>query len=256
VNFASGSRLVINGNNQSTTFVGTLQGGGINDTNVSFQGGLGAMLTLAGANMLAGKMEVTGGTMRINSPQPTARVDVKFQGTLGGTGSVNVVTMRGGYLAPGSPVGKLHAASCATTASHSLQIDLNGPNVGTGYDQFELETAPNFGLTQLGTAFGNGFNPSYGQEFLIVRNNSGLPIATPFQGLAEGTKFYVDNTHRAQITYQGGDGNDVVLKVIAGPDNSKQSPPTATESPSAAAAHPALIMAWKPQQPSAIRQVG
>jgi hypothetical protein len=166
-------------------------------------------------------MEVTGGTLRIDSAQPAARVDVKFQGTLGGTGSVNVVTMRGGYLAPGSPLGKLHAASCAVTASHALHIDLNGPNLGTGYDQFEVDAAPNFSFTQLGAALGNNFNPSYGQEFMIVRNNSAFPIGAPFQGLSEGATFYVDNTHRVQITYLGGDGNDVVLKTIAGPGQFK-----------------------------------
>src|SRR5262249_25297171 len=40
-------------------------------------------------------------------------------------------------------------------------------------------------------------------------------------GLAEGAAFYVDNTHRMQITYLGGDGNDVMLTTIAGPGESK-----------------------------------
>jgi len=36
------------------------------------------------------------------------------------------------------------------------------------------------------------------------------------EGLIEGTSFNVDATHRVQITYTGGDGNNVVLKTVAG----------------------------------------
>jgi hypothetical protein len=140
---------------------------------------------------------------------------------LGGIGSVDVVTMRGGHLAPGSPLGKLQANVCVGSASHGLNIDINGPNLGTGYDQFEVGDAPNLSLTQLGVAFGNGFSPVYGQQFMILRNDSALPIAAPFLGLAENATFYVDDAHRVQITYLGGDGNDVVLKTIAGPGQLK-----------------------------------
>jgi hypothetical protein len=129
--------------------------------------------------------------------------------------------MRGGYLAPGSPLGKLHADSLTVAASHWMHIDLNGPALGTGYDQFEVDAAPNLNFTTLGTAFGNGFNPVYGQEFLILRNNSGSPVNGHFEGLIEGASFNVDATHRVQITYLGGDGNDVVLKTVAGQPQSK-----------------------------------
>ena len=219
VNFAAGARLVTGLNNSNTTFSGTLQGGGVNDTNLSMQSGAG-IFSLAGTNTLAGKMEVTGGTLRINSAQPSARVEVKIQGTLGGTGSVNTVTMRGGYLAPGAPLGRLHAGTFNVAQSHALQLDLHGPALGTGYDQFEVDAAPNFASTQFGAALGNGFNPTNGQQFLVVRNNSGAPT-TPFLAFAEGAIFYVDDTHRMQITYLGGDGNDVVLKVIPAPGQFK-----------------------------------
>jgi len=214
VEFSAGSRLVCGLNNLDTTFAGTLQGGGFNDTNfVKYGSGI---FTYTGANGLSSRIHVGGGTLRVNSTQPIARYDVTTPGTLAGIGSINNVTMRGGYLAPGSPLGKLHSASCSVAASHWMSIELNGPNVGTGYDQFEVDAAPDFSFTQLGTSFGSGFNPANGQEFLIVRNNSALPIAAPFLGLAEGAKFFVDNIHRVQISYLGGDGNDVVLTTIAG----------------------------------------
>jgi hypothetical protein len=214
VEFSAGSRLVCGLNNQNTTFAGTLQGGGFNDTNfVKYGSGI---FTHTGANGLSSRVHVGGGTLRVNSTQPIARYDVTTPGILGGIGSIYNVTMRGGYLAPGSPLGKLHAASCTIAASHWMSIELNGPTVGT-YDQFEVDAAPDLSFTQLGTSFGNGFNPVGGQQFLILRNNSGAQITQPFLGLAEGAKFYVDDTHRVQITYLGGDGNDVVLTVVAGP---------------------------------------
>jgi hypothetical protein len=129
--------------------------------------------------------------------------------------------MRGGYLAPGSPIGKLHAASCTIAASHWMNFELNGAIPGTGYDQFEVDEAPDLSFSTLGTSFGAGFNPTNGQTFLILRNNSAQPIAKPFFSAPEGAQFYVDANHRVQITYLGGDGNDVVLSVIAGPGQVK-----------------------------------
>ena len=214
VDFAPGSRLVCGINNLDATFAGTLQGGGVNDTNfVKYGNGI---LTLTGANGLSSRVHVGGGTLRVNSTQPIGRYDVTTPGSLGGIGSIYNVMMRGGYLAPGSPLGKLHADSLTIAANHWMYIDINGPTLGTDYDQFEVDDAPNLNFTTLGTAFANGFNPVYGQEFIILRNNSASPVIGHFEGLDEGAKFNVDNTHRVQITYLGGDGNDVVLKTVAG----------------------------------------
>ena len=66
----------------------------------------------------------------------------------------------------------------------------------------------------MGAALGNQFNPTNGQQFLILRNNSAAPITKPFLGSSEGATFYIDETHRVQITYLGGDGNDLTLTVV------------------------------------------
>src|SRR6185436_12367045 len=61
VDVVAGSRLVTGLDGQVTAFSGILQGGGVNDTNLSFQGS--SIFTLAGANNLVGKCEVTGGIL-------------------------------------------------------------------------------------------------------------------------------------------------------------------------------------------------
>src|SRR6185436_10505996 len=55
-----------------------------------------------------------------------------------------------------------------------------------------------------------GFTPLFDTAFLILRNDGSDPITNRFAGLPEGARF-TENGIGFQITYQGGDGNDVVL---------------------------------------------
>ncbi|MBL8818926.1 MAG: hypothetical protein JNL58_23055 [Planctomyces sp.] len=56
----------------------------------------------------------------------------------------------------------------------------------------------------------NGFVPSIGQEFLILDNRGTNPIDGEFFGLTEGDLIW-DGIYGFEISYFGGNGNDVVL---------------------------------------------
>ena len=64
-----------------------------------------------------------------------------------------------------------------------------------------------------------GYNPSQGDQFTIINNTTKNPIFGTFPGLPEGSIFSADGD-QFQITYKGGDGNDVVLTVLSTPEPS------------------------------------
>src|SRR5205085_700669 len=60
--------------------------------------------------------------------------------------------------------------------------------------------------------------PAPGDHFIIVNNDDADPVSGTFAGLPEGGVFSVGGAHFS-ITYQGGDGNDVVLTFLADTTN-------------------------------------
>ena len=60
----------------------------------------------------------------------------------------------------------------------------------------------------------SGFHPSVGDSFTILANDGSDEIGGTFAGLAQGATFLTGGD-RFQISYTGGDGNDIVLTAIA-----------------------------------------
>src|SRR5262249_42892184 len=89
----------------------------------------------------------------------------------------------------------------------SFVVELNGPTPGSGHDQIRLSA----GVVSLGGSLSVqlGFEPA-GQLFTIIDNTDASAVAGTFSGLPEGA-FVVAGGEVFRISYQGGDGNDVVL---------------------------------------------
>ena len=176
---------------------------------------------LTGTNLLLGITEVYDGELRIRSQQPTARFWLDG-GALSGDGLVDAITLQGGRVAPGAVVGRLKANSLvATQYSAIFDVELNGPIAGTSHDQLEVGTAPDVSKVMLYLTMGEGFAPTNGQQFVILRNTSGQPVKNrlvrPGYGgvLEEGHLFKaMDNQSLFQISYLGGTGHDVVLTKV------------------------------------------
>lgn len=141
-------------------------------------------------------------------------VIVEGGGTLKGTGTIRNLTVHtSGNAQPG------HSPGCLTiTGDYTLhgifQAELGGTTPCTDYDQFITSGAVNLTGSTLDAAAYHGYDFKVGQTFTILKNNATSPIVGTFNDLAEGAQFRIGD-YMVRITYQGGDGNDVVLKVTS-----------------------------------------
>ena len=187
----------------STTYTGLIVGtGGISKS------GLGT-LTLTANNTYSGQTQVSDGTLLVNGSQQQSPVVVNANGTLGGDGIVGNITSAGN-VAPGSSPAILTCSNLTLTAAGNFVVELNGPTLGSGYDQLNVR-----GTNQLGSAALNisvGFPPSEGDEFVIINNDGAEAIVGTFAGLPNGATFFADGL-QFRILYSDIFLNDVVLIV-------------------------------------------
>ncbi len=196
----------------------TLTVGGASELSSVFSGvisGAGSLvktgdstLTLSGVNTFTSDTVVGQGTLLVHGELAPASL-VRVQGRnsiLGGNGRVHNVNV--------SSAGKLTASD--VNLSGVLDIELDGTDPGTGYDRLTARGAMNLSDCVLAVrrsvvlALGETF------PFLILEKTSPGPILGTFKHMAEGARFSV-NGELFQITYQGGDGNDVVLTRLPQP---------------------------------------
>jgi fibronectin-binding autotransporter adhesin len=178
------------------------------------------------ANTYTGPTSVNEGTLLVSGSLAVGSpITVQTAGTLNGTGSVGGITLLdGGTIAPGGGVGTFNTRSLA----------LNGGNLA-------LEFSPTFEFDQLnvvGTVrLGGPVNLTLaltipyleGIAFTIINNDladaitfadSAALFAYGGVPLAEGASFTVGadfGSQSFQISYVGGDGNDVVLTSVPEP---------------------------------------
>jgi YVTN family beta-propeller protein/autotransporter-associated beta strand protein len=198
----SGATLDTNGFDATLTH--TIVGEGI--LNKTGNGTL--IVTGAASATHAGGTWVNGGTLEVDGAHVT---DIRlFGGTLTGTGVAGNVTGVGGTIRPGNAVpGTLQAAN-VTLDSMMLNVRLNGPTAGIGYDVLQVTGTATLDNAQLFPSL--GYTPATGDTFTIVTNATGT-----FAGYPEGTSFFVNDTY-LHITYHGGSsGHDVVLAVDGPP---------------------------------------
>lgn len=189
-------------------------------------------VTLGGANTYSGTTDIGGGTIAATlsitgSHTGGSAYTVKSKGTLTGPGSLTLANAStlvtidsGGVFHPGN--GRFSIQTGSLLANGTLSFDLNGPTAGIlgGYDQLQFAAA-NTGTVSLGDfsdlMLNLNFAPTIGQQFeLIDIGNSSIHISGHFAGLAEGARFTRGGTE-FQITYSGGDGNDLVITAIPEP---------------------------------------
>ena len=78
----------------------------------------------------------------------TAQVTVNDGTTLSGSGSVGAVSvLAGGTIAPGSPIGKLTAASLSMASTASMSIEIAGTVAGSTHDWLSITGAATLGGT-------------------------------------------------------------------------------------------------------------
>ena len=183
-------------------------------------------LTLTGNNIYTRGTTVNGGTLLVNntagSGTGTGSVTVNNAGTtLGGTGTIagTVTVNAGGNIAPGNGgnnTGTLQTGAL-TLAGATFRVDINGPTPGT-FDQLQVNTG--------GVTLGNqtstlvvtvGTTLAPGQTFMILNKVSGGNSTGIFAGIPQGGTVVGSDGTVFSMNYDGGDGNDIVLTVVAAP---------------------------------------
>lgn len=107
-------------------------------------------------------------------------------------------------------------ASVLSFAS-DLAILINGTTLGdgTGATYSQLAVVGSVDLTGVNLLYNGAYVPVHNDSFVIVNNDGVDAIIGNFTGLSEGASIsnFMGSGLMAAITYLGGDGNDVVLKV-------------------------------------------
>lgn len=134
-----------------------------------------------------------------------------------GTAAISLSALSGSVISPGNSAGAntgdLTFTALSMDTGSTYVAEINGTTPVSEYDQLsvsaiDLDTSLGGGATLevvMNTAIDSG------DEFMLVNNQGGNAVGNIFNGLAEGATVTANNGTQFNITYVGGDGNDVVL---------------------------------------------
>ena len=156
---------------------------------------------------------IPGSAVTVNGP---SGADLLGLSGLGGTGTVGSVNVIQGGVSAGtltSPTGILNiSGGIALTSNGAYLCKIGGTAPGAGgHDQLNVTGSVSLGGARLGPLPWNGFRPAIGDTFEILRNDGSDPVSGTFAAALEGSVFAGPLNTAFRITYQGGDGNDIVI---------------------------------------------
>lgn len=204
------------------TGIGLLSGSGVITKN-----GAGAAAIIAAAGY-SGGLILNNGIFVVDASIPNSTVSINGtapMGTLalsgfGGTGTVGATTVTSGVISAGtltSPTGILNLSNGLTFTSNGAYVcKIGGPTAGAnGHDQLNVTGSVNLADALLAPIPWGGFEPAVNDTFVILRNDGTDAINGTFLGMPEGATFSGPLNSAYQITYHGGDGNDIAIKRVA-----------------------------------------
>jgi len=149
-------------------------------------------------------------------------VNVSTGGTVSGTGTVRTLNVNRGTVAPGHSPGTLTVLESFTLTGGTYEAELKTSAAGE-YDQLRVSDPSRTTQTDvyldttavLEVNLYSGYSIKQGDTFTIIDNRQPASqlVSGTFQGLAQGAQFTVGNI-MFNISYIGGDGNDVVLTAL------------------------------------------
>jgi len=230
IGFLRGNGLVLLGANSltvdtrlSSVFSGVIEDGGAS-------GGTGGALvksgqgklTLSGANTYTGGTTINQGALSIDNGTGSATGTGPVQlirGTLAGTGTISgpvtvAARIASASLAPGDTeaTGTLLIQSALTFGSRGNYNAHLDSTAATADQVFAVGVTINRGARISIDDLGSGTLPP-GTVFTIISNTETAPIAGTFSNLPDGAIVNVNGNH-LQVSYEGGDGNDLTLTVL------------------------------------------
>ncbi len=218
---ALGTReLTVGANTVNTTFSGL-----IHDSGSLTKTGSDSSLGLAGANTYTGGTQINAGVLlaqnKTGSCTGSGPVLVNggtlgSQGTIAGTVTIGAGDGTGGFLYSSKGIN----GTATLTIQGLLTFNLDGTliyKVTSGRNPTSDKIVAQGVVIASGATFtflgvGNGTIP-VGRVITAIDNTSVDPIAGTFANLADGSTFTA-NGISYQVSYQGGDGNDLTLTVV------------------------------------------
>jgi autotransporter-associated beta strand protein len=210
------SKIRVN-NRRDITFGGVISGNG------AVAKGAGGKLDLTNANTYTGGTKITDGTLLIDNvagsgtgPGP---VRVK-SGALGGNGTIAGAVMigagipgNGAFLTPGASFGNPGTFTILGPLSFNSDGFFN-----VGFRNAVVGQVIANGVTinsEAQFAFFNNHGVTFpvGTVLIVLSNTAGTPIFGEFENLPDGLVFTSEG-NTFQVSYQGGDGNDLALTRI------------------------------------------
>jgi fibronectin-binding autotransporter adhesin len=219
--FLGGNNLTVGLNNLSTVFSGAIQDGGAGGSLTKLGRG---KLTLSKANTYTGVTTIDGGTLLVKNKTGSATGSNAVQvnnGTLGGTGKINgAVTVGNGSLSGAILLGGNSTKSPGTlTINNTLTFN----SLSTYKCVLNRSTPKASTITTLGVTINSNASFTFvdtgtgtlpvSTVFTVINNTSTNPIAGTFSNLANGSTF-TSNGNTFKVSYTGGTGNDLTLKVV------------------------------------------
>ncbi|MEG6507796.1 autotransporter-associated beta strand repeat-containing protein [Methyloligella sp. 2.7D] len=206
----------VGSNNSSTEVSGVIEG----TDGQLVKTGTGT-LTLSGTNTYSGITRIAEGSLQVDgSISASAGITVQDGGTLGGSGMAvttgQVIVQDGGTIdagPSGAPsTGVLQTGALQFQDGSMFHADIDGTNAGTGYDQVAV-TGQVFLDGEAELDFAITYSVSVNDTYVLIDNDGAEAVHGTFKGLAEGDEIASDGW-LLDITYAGGDGNDVTLTLL------------------------------------------
>lgn len=160
---------------------------------------------------------IPGSVVNINSIAPTGGMALSG---FGGTGTIGATTVTQGVISAGtltSPTGILNiAGGLGFTTNGAYVCKIGGTSPGAnGHDQLNVTGSVNLNNARLAPLPWNGFRAAIGDTFVILKNDGTDAINGTFLNAPEGSIFAGPLNTAFQISYHGGDGNDVSIKRVS-----------------------------------------
>jgi autotransporter-associated beta strand protein len=224
--YTGARNLTVGSNNFNRTFSGTIQenGGIVNDSPGSLTKIGTGTLTLSGASTYRGGTTIMDGILRVKNTTGSAtgtKAVLVNAGTLGGGGiiagptTIGTGSGAGAFLAPGQSPSKPNTLTIQNTITFKSDstytyvlntkkakantVIANGVSIDSGA-QFNFDRVANKKLTA-------------GTIFTAITNTSANPISGTFANLPDNSTF-TSGRNNYQVSYEGGDGNDLTLTVV------------------------------------------
>ena len=219
------SQFVVGRNDLSATFSGTIQNGG----STGGAGGSlvkigGGRLVLANANTYTGGTSVLHGQLFVNNTRRSGRGSgavVVEGGKLGGNGAIGVGVKIGTgewqWCDSGTRARRPYSRHSSDQARSRIQLRRCLPDAGEYYQRERRFSSSRRRNHQRRRAIclcrSRPQQARQGTVFTIISNTSALTIAGTFSN-PPGGSIFTANRNTYQVSYEGGDGNDLTLTVV------------------------------------------